>query len=188
MDIDISQNNNKVFEFTLAGVSNAFANAIRRVAMNGVKSFAIDKVTFYENSSAMFDEYIAHRIGLVPITTPSGYKDTDEVMFTLEAEGPLTVYSNDLKTTEPDVKVAIENIPIMKLAEKQRLRIDGKAVLGSAVKHAKFQPGLVTYEQMNDNSFKFYIESFGQMLPKDIIIRALDILEDEIKSISKISK
>ena len=53
--------------FTLSGARTGVANAIRRSVSGSVACFAIDRFTFYENTSAMFDEYIAHRIGLVPI-------------------------------------------------------------------------------------------------------------------------
>ena len=120
----------------------------------------IDTVTFYENSSAIFDEYIAHRIGLIPIKTPaSGYSDEDEILFTLEAEGPKTVYSGELVGKDKDVKIANETIPIIKLAAEQKIRIDCKAVMGNGAKHAKFQPGLITYEQINDNTFNFYVRN-----------------------------
>jgi DNA-directed RNA polymerase subunit D len=84
MKIENLEENNKVYKFVLKDATNSYANAIRRASMNYVECFAIDTVTFYENSSAMFDEYIAHRIGLIPIKTPSsGYSSEDEVLFTL---------------------------------------------------------------------------------------------------------
>ena len=60
--------------------------------------------------------------------------------------------------------------------------------MNAATKHAKFQPGLVTYEQTGDESFKFYVESFGQMPPKEIINKACDIIKEEVSSISKALK
>lgn len=186
MEIDMIKNDDKVLEFNISGVTNSFINSVRRTCINQVPTFAIDKVTFYENSSPMFDEFISHRIGLIPLISPDGYNDQDEILFTLEAEGPRTVYSKDLKSTDENVKVAIDNIPLIELGDKQHLRIDCKAIQGNAYKHAKFQPGLITYEQINDNSFKFYIESFGQMPPKKILLKALDLLEKDLNDLSKI--
>jgi DNA-directed RNA polymerase subunit D len=186
MKIESLEDNNKVYRFTLKDATSSYANALRRVAINHVKTFAIDKVTFYENSSAMFDEYIAHRIGLIPISTPtSGYTEEDEVIFTLEAEGPKTVYSKDFEGKDKEVKIANENIPIIKLAPEQKIRIDCKAVLGNGAKHAKFQPGIITFEQVNDNTFTFYVETFGQMPPKEIINKAFGAIKDELKEVEK---
>lgn len=186
MKIESVEENGNVMKFTLKDATNAYANALRRAAMSMVSTFAIDKITFYENSSAMFDEYISHRIGLVPIETPnSGYNEKDEILFTLEAEGPKTVYSKELKSSDKEVKVANENIPIIKLAQDQKIRIDGKAVLGNGLRHAKFQPGLVTYDQADEGTFNFYIESFGQMSPKEIVNKAFGAIEDETKEVEK---
>ncbi len=186
MKIDILEDNDNNFSFTLKDSSNAFANSVRRIALNGVQTFAIDKITFYENSSAIFDEYISHRIGLVPITTPQkGYSEKDEILFSMEDTGPKTVYSSELKSADKEVMVANDSIPIIKLGEEQRIRIEAKAVLGTALNHAKFQPGLVTYDQKQDGSFDFYVESFGQMPPRQIIIKALDVIEEEIKELDK---
>ena len=186
MEIKVLEDGQKVFRFTLSKATPAYANALRRIAMNSVNTFAIDKTTFYENSSPMFDEYIAHRIGLVPIKTPSkGYGEEDNILFTLDAQGPKTVYSGELKSAEKDVAVANENIPIIKLAEGQRIRVEGKATLGAAMTHAKFQPGLVTYDQKGDDSFEFYVETFGQMPPREIINKACDIIKEHAKELSK---
>jgi DNA-directed RNA polymerase subunit D len=188
MKIEVIEANDKIFRFTLSGVSNAYANAIRRTAINSVKSFAIDKVTFYENTSAMFDEFIAHRIGLVPIITPPNYKEDDEVLFSMEAIGPKTVYSRDLETSDKVVKVANGNIPIIKLYNDQRLRIEAKAILGNGARHVKFQPGIVTYDQKGEDTFEFYVEAFGQMPPKEIIIKTFEMLKDQLKEVEKIAK
>ena len=185
MKIEILENNSKSLRFMLKDATNAYANALRRIATNHVSCFAIENVTFYENSSVMFDEYIAHRLGLIPIFTPNGYDEKDVILFTLEATGPKTVYSKELETADKEVKVANANLPIIKLASEQRIRIDCKAVLGTGAKHAKFQPGLITYDQVDENAFNFYIETFGQMPPKEIINKAIENIKEEVKDIEK---
>ncbi len=190
MKIDILEDNGSTLRFTLKDAANAYANAIRRIATGSVSTFAIDTVTFYENSSVMFDEYIAHRIGLIPITTPAkGYTEKDEVLFTLEAEGPKTVYSKDIASADKEVKVANDAIPVIKLAEEQTIRIEGKALMGIGAKHAKFQPGLVTYDQKGDSTFEFYVESFGQMPSRQIINKAFDVIEEQLRELfAKVKK
>ncbi|MGI0133639.1 MAG: hypothetical protein ACREBW_01610, partial [Candidatus Micrarchaeaceae archaeon] len=76
----------------------------------------------------------------------------------------------------------------IKLGSEQRLRIDCKAVLGEGNKHAKFQPGLVSYDQSGDNAFTFTVEAFGQMSPKEIINKALTRIKEEVKDIQKSAK
>src|SRR2546430_11283621 len=62
----------------------AYANALRRVLVSDVPKMAIEDVEFhlgpiraedgkdYESVSPLFDEMIAHRLGLVPIPTDLG--------------------------------------------------------------------------------------------------------------------
>jgi len=185
MKVSVIENSPKVMRVDVSGISYGFANAIRRAAISGVGCFAIDVVTFYENTSALFDEYISHRIGLVPILTPKDYGEKDEIVFSLEAEGPATVYSKEMKSSDKNVKVANDSIPIIKLAEGQRLRVDGKAVIGSGSKSAKFQPGIVTYKTKNGKDFEFYFESFGQIPANEIMKRALDIINAGLKEVHK---
>lgn len=185
MKLTILENNEESIKFRLADTNYSFANALRRAMINGVGTLAIDTVTFYDNSSAMFDEYIAHRIGLIPIHTPKDYGEKDEVVFSLSAEGPGTVYSKELSSTAKGIKVANEKIPIIKLAEGQKLKIDGKAVFRNATKSSKFQPGLVTYKAIDDNTFEFYVESFGQMTAVEIVHRALSVISEDVKEVYK---
>ena len=185
MKLTILESDDKSVRFKLEGTNFSFANALRRSMINSVGCLAIDSVTFYENSSAMFDEYIAHRIGLIPIKTPKDYDEKDEVVFSLSAEGPGTVLSKDLSSTSKGVSVANDNIPIIKLAEGQTLKIDAKAIFRNALKSSKFQPGLVTYKAVGDDKFEFYVETFGQMPPLEIVHKAFTTLSDSLKDVHK---
>ncbi|MDE1825146.1 MAG: DNA-directed RNA polymerase subunit D [Candidatus Micrarchaeota archaeon] len=186
MKVNFIENTPSAVRFRISGVGNTFVNSLRRVMTNSVPTFAIDSITFYENTSSMFDEYIAHRIGLVPIATPEGYDEKDEIVFHLDAEGPKTVYSKELEGTDKKVKIANENIPLIKLAEGQRLKVDGKAILSTGMKSSKFQPGLISFTANDDNTeFEFYIETFGQMTAKEILNRALDIIDKGLKATHK---
>lgn len=67
----------KKVTITVKNMELSVANALRRIMLAEVPTMAIDYVTIYENSSVLFDEFIAHRIGLIPLNS-MGIGDTKE--------------------------------------------------------------------------------------------------------------
>ncbi|CAK51475.1 rna polymerase ii b3 subunit [Eimeria tenella] len=65
--IRVTELSNKVVRFTLSNCDASIANALRRVMISEVPTLAIDLVTVFENTSVLHDEYIVHRLGLLPI-------------------------------------------------------------------------------------------------------------------------
>jgi len=156
MEIEFSSLDDTLARFTLAGASPAFANAFRRAMIGEVPTLAIENVRIYDNTSAFFDEMLAHRLGLIPIKTDLSTYSTQEnctcggagcpgctVTFTLSVEGPKTVLSSDLIPQDPKATPVYDNIPIVKLAKGQKLVVEARAVLNTGREHAKWQPTLV---------------------------------------------
>lgn len=185
MNIAIESEDEQKMSFLLEGANVGFANMLRRFAMSYVPTFAIDKVIFYENSSSLFDEYIAHRIGMVPLKWAAGYKPDEEVIFTLEASGPADVTTAYLKSNSEKVKVASERIPLLKLMSEQNLRLEAKALQGIGRKHAKWQAGLVSYGIIDENKLGFKVESFMQMSPREMLGRAVELLEKKCQELDE---
>ena len=156
MEITIIRKTEDDIHFLVEGVDAAFANALRRTMLVHLPSMAIDEVLIIENTSVMYDEILAHRLGLVPLTTDlESYNLPEEcdcegkgcalcqVALTLEIEAEdedLTVYSRDLSPQDPNVAPASGDIPLVKLAPHQHLIIEAYARLGTGSENAKFQP------------------------------------------------
>jgi len=67
--IEITHLSDEVMKFTLFDTDVAMANGLRRIMLADVPTLAIDLVTIEENSSVLFDEFLAHRLGLLPINS-----------------------------------------------------------------------------------------------------------------------
>jgi DNA-directed RNA polymerase II subunit RPB3 len=58
--------------FYVANIDCSIANALRRVMIAEVETLAIDMVEVRANDSVLFDEFLAHRLGLVPFRHRDG--------------------------------------------------------------------------------------------------------------------
>lgn len=155
MDLVFSRLDDSVARFTIHGATPAFANAFRRSMIGEVPTLAIEDIRIYDNTSVLFDEILAHRIGLIPIKTDlSQYKPRAEctcggegcpgctVTFTLSVEGPKMVTSGDLVSMDPKAVPVHDNIPIIKLWEGQKVVLEATAEVNYGKEHAKWQPTL----------------------------------------------
>lgn len=124
--------------------NETLANTIRR-SVSEVPVLAIDEVELYKNDSALYDEMVAHRLGLVPLKTEKGMNAKTSVEFKLSKSGPCTVYSGDLSGSGD---VVFEKIPITILGEGHKLELVAVARLGKGIEHAKYVPGLCHYRHI----------------------------------------
>lgn len=187
MKISIESSTEEELIFKLSDSSVPFANMLRRFMINSVPTFAIEEVSIYENNSSFFDEYITHRLGLIPLSTPAKSKMGEEVTLMLDVSGPGIIYADSLRSTDKSVVPVFDKMPIIKLLDEQNIRMECKAVLATGKTHARHQPGMVSYE-IEGNTFKFKVESYGQMPAKEILKRSLEKIKEtaeEIKSYLK---
>jgi len=183
MKIAIESKSEKEAKFVLSDATIEFANLLRRYAINSVPVYAIDDAAVYENTSSFFDEYLVHRLGLIPLTTPLKAKAGEEATLMLDAEGPGTIYAESLKSTDKSVHPATPKMPIIKLLEGQRVRVEGKAIIANARRHARWQPGIISYGYEKEGEFRFTVESYGQMDAEDIIKKALTQIQSNAEEI-----
>ncbi len=137
----------------------SFVNSLRRAIIESVPTMAIEDVELRKNSSVLYDEVIAHRLGLIPLTTdiesynmPQKCKCNSEgcancqVKLTLEAEGPGTVTASEIKSKDPKIKPVFPETPIVKLLKGQKIEVEATAILGTGKDHAKWSPAHVWYK------------------------------------------
>jgi hypothetical protein len=184
MKLVLEKKHGNRIEFIGSDVSLPFANMVRRYSMSYVPVLAINAVTFYDNSSAFWDEYIAHRLGLMPVSTPDKTPESAEIVFTLDAQGPKTVYASDMVSSDKDISLVKGGIAVVTLGADQRLRLEAKAVVRTGRTHAKFQAGLVSYGE-EKNGLHFMVESFYQMEPVEVISRGCDVIESDIETLEE---
>ncbi|MFH1126378.1 MAG: DNA-directed RNA polymerase subunit D [Candidatus Altiarchaeota archaeon] len=194
---NIEQDGN-IVTFNIKDVEISLLNALRRTVISEIPTMAIEMVTYQANTSILSDELLAHRLGLLPlITDPKMYNQITEctckgkgcgkctVKLTLKAEGPKTVYSGELNPADGETKPVYESIPLVKLTSTQQLEFEATAQLGYAKDHAKWQAGIASYEQKDDKSYDYYLESYGQLPVKKLVELAFQNIDDKIKKLKE---
>ena len=190
MDIEFREVKDNFIRFVVSDANPQQVNALRRTLLSEVPKMAVNNVEFhlgpimgedgteYESVTPLFDEMIAHRLGLIPLPT---YLDefnfrnectckgegcpSCTVMYSLNKKGPCTVYSGDLEPLGSEkYRVKDEFIPIVKLGPKQAVLVYATAELGTGKQHAKFQavqsPGYRYYPSVKFNYDRLDLDKF----------------------------
>ena len=202
--IKILESSDSHVKLLLKGIDRVYANALRRFAISEVPCMAIDEIVIHENSSVLYDEILAHRLGLIPLTTDlEGYilsQDCDcktslgctkcRVLLVLDAvatDEVKTIYSGDLVSEDTRVKPYVDNIPIIKLAPSQKIKLEAYAKLGKGRHHAKWQPVTISTltDTDNDSEFHLTLESTGSLPANEILLQATSILNTKLKDMNQ---
>jgi len=125
-------------------VNVSLANAIRR-SVNEVPVLAIDEADVYKNDSALYDEIIAHRLGLIPLKNQKMKGDqTVEMKFKVKGKGDRT----EVLSGELGDQAIYPDMPIVILSEGQEVEVVARARAGLGINHAKFSPGILFYKHL----------------------------------------
>ena len=146
------------------GFSTAFMNAIRRLALSDVPTMAVDFVYIYDNTSPIYDEMIAHRLGLIVLKSDevlNRYRRPDECAgkepgevsdcyLTIELRASTGdnesryVTAKELVIEDPLVKPVYPDTPIVYLGPGQTVFLKAYARLGRGREHTKWSPASIS--------------------------------------------
>lgn len=190
------------------GASSVLVNSIRRAALTRVPVMAVEEVDMIMNTSAMYDELFAHRLGLVALSfNPKRHKPPAEcrckgkgcakctVKLVLEKRGPGNVYASDLKSTDEDVKPLHPRAVLLLLRANQEVKLEASAVMSTGRDHAKHLPAVIGYsfaakklkgeEVADEASITLKVESISGLSPKDVLLDASARLRAELDELRK---
>lgn len=200
--IEVTHKDDKQITATLKGIPLEYANALRRICLNGIMIFAIDKIDVIENTSSLPDEGLAHRLGLIPLRTDlDEFKNINEIDVTASSNRVMlvidehtdkvrTVLSSDLNSQDSFVKPASSNIPIVQLASGQKIKIEAYATLGRGSDHAKWNSAniAVLTEGKQDDEHVLTVETSGALEPEQILRAAVNELQARMEAFGELVK
>ena len=191
--IQVLTNDDKKISVKIKGISSHYANALRRICLNGVPVFAIDTVDIIENSSVLPDEGLAHTLGLIPLKTELGGIDesNSKVALVLDSEATensKVVTSAELESKDQVVKPVSNQIPIIHLAPGQRIKLEAYARLGRGTEHSKWNSANVSVLTNTDKTDEYVltVETAGSLTPKQIIIAGIEELSKRLEEFKEI--
>ncbi|MFH1377011.1 MAG: DNA-directed RNA polymerase subunit D [Candidatus Woesearchaeota archaeon] len=248
----LNQNENELV-LEINDITTSEINSLRRIMIAETPTLTIEDIEFIENSSALYEEILANRLGLIPLITDLKSYNIKEnckckgkgcvicqATVKLDKKGPCTVYASDLVFEDPKIKAVDPKTPITILTEGQKLKFLATAELGIGKDHMKFSPGIIYHinkpiikinnnsskfsefkdkypkeafkdgklneekiinnnlqgvcegicddiikVEYDDNKFILHIESFGQLKPKEILTKALEVFNEKLDEFSK---
>ena len=195
MSLEITNENDEKVSVKIKGVPLQYANALRRICLNGVPIYAVESIDMLENSSVLADERVAHRIGLIPLKTDlSASKDgneNDKIMLTLDSgvsDETRTILSGELKSQDASVIPTSNDIPIVTLAPGQSIKFEAYARLGKGTEHARWNSAnIVTLTDTEKDDEKLLtVESTGALNPKHIILSSVEQLSNKLSEFKTI--
>lgn len=246
MKVEILEIDEDKLTFVIEGCDISLLNSLRRAISSKVPCLALDHAIVTKNAPGIFDEFLIHRIGLIPwrseieLVLPEKCNCEGrgchkcELRGQLKKKGPGDVRAKDIKFS--GAETPYPKILIAKINEGEEIELEAVLKLGTGEKHAKWQAGFAYYDffpeikvsgsaekvvksfpdgifkikngklipgenfsfdlidrykemsknaieiEENKNKFLFCIERTSGLLPHEVLLKAIDVLEDNVES------
>lgn len=187
MYINIKEYDNDRLQFVIVGCSRELVNALRRVMISDIPTWAIELVQFEKNTTVLPDEFIAHRLGLIPLVS-SVDVDEEEITFSAQFKAgdiPEEFTSEYIESDNEHIVPAIDGIPIVKASNGQELIFTATANRGTGFEHSKWSPVATCFFQQVPEGFLFTLEAVGSLDPIEIVNRSIEILQERLEQIKE---
>lgn len=201
MSIQIDKQSDNYLQFTISNsnslskpIDEAFCNALRRIMISEVKTFAIEIVSITKNNTILIDGILSHRLGLIPIKIlkPEEFNNSYNISLNVSYDnnkadiyGIQNIYSSDLIYDKTMIEID-PNILLVVLKENQEVELNAIIKEGIGQEHTKWSPVCPATFVLNENgSFTFKIETVGQKSPEQVFIEAIEIMQNKLLSCIK---
>jgi hypothetical protein len=163
----------KAATFTITE-NTGFCNALRRTLLSDIQTWAPKELLVRVNMSCQTDEFIAHRIGMIPFEKVG---EGDKI--SLSAMGPRKVLTKDFEGIA--FRPIYDNIEVIVLDKDQRIDLTVIFDKQCASKHARYSPcAAVGMTRTNEGHHKLSFESIDSQTPTELLLCALDHLDERI--------
>lgn len=180
----ILKNTDTELDVVLEKCDVTLANALRRIMIAEVPTVAIEFVQFEENTTVLPEEFIAHRLGLIPLLVP-GLREGDKITFNKTAGPAIEEWTVGDLVFPDGVTTPFLDIPIIKAAHGQKLSFVAITKSGIGREHAKWSPVATCFYKTHPKGIQFHVEAVGQRTPMNVFKTALGVLDRKLASCMK---
>ena len=169
-------NNSMEATFKLPDDDPGLCNAIRRSLLSDITMWAPKEVAFRCNTTWQTDEYIAHRVGLIPFRRV-GNVDSME----LKLQGPGVARASDI--TGPGFEAIQGDIEIMTLpSSEQKLDLTIHFDEQKASKHARYSKCCAVGMRKDGAVHKLSFGTIDGSRPIDALLEAVNALDVRVQN------
>lgn len=175
-------------EFQTNNVPISYVNSLRRTLMSEMDVHAIHYIKLDRNTTNLPDDFLAHRIGMLPIQnktkgfTPSLFLEEQN-----NTDITLHIYSDNLRNEQSNYIIP-PKIFLFSLQPKQSIKMECFVVVGKGKQHSKWSSvsGTKIINLDEDNkSFSFQTEVCENYNVHSILLDAVSILKKDLINFQK---